>query len=1172
MQFTEALQHRVLVLDGSMGTAIQRLCLPASAFHGERFAVHPVALAGNNDILSLTAPEVVAGIHRSYLEAGADIIETNTFNAQAVSQAEYRTAHLVTEINRAACAIARAEADRYTAMNPAKPRFVAGSVGPTGKSLGLSSDVNDPCARTISFDELYGAYRVQMDALIEGGVDCILIETVFDTLNAKAAAIAARDAMDAAGREVPLMISATVTGKSGRLLTAQTLEAFVASVAFARPAAVGLNCSFGPDMMINHLRRLAAVSPYPVIVYPNAGLPDELGNYAVTASAFAGHIEAMMAEGLVNIVGGCCGTDATHIAAVSALAGQYPPRRPDATVAPAWLAGTEHFDPEGMFINVGERCNVAGSAKFKRLIGEGNSDEALEIAVRQVDDGAMALDICMDAPLLDSTREMCRFLRLLASNPSTAAVPWMIDSSHFPTIVEALKEVPGKAVVNSISLKEGEEVFLEHARHIARFGAAVVVMAFDEQGQADTFERKTQVCARAYRLLTEKAGFNPRDIVFDPNILTICTGMEQHDAYALDFIRATRWIKENLPGARVSGGVSNLSFAFRGNNALREAMHVVFLRHAIEAGMDMAIINPSTRLTYEDIEPELRALLDAVVLYTSPEAPAALIEYAHKAIEAKDTQAAADEAESVDAEAGLPVEQRLALALRRGDDTGLEKLLAAAMEQYADARAVISGPLMSGMEEVGHLFEAGRMFLPQVVRSARTMRRAVDILRPHLEAARADTPAGRRGVWLLATVRGDVHDIGKNIAAVVLRCNGYDVHDLGVMVEPEAIVEAAVRLKPDFIGLSGLISPSLAEMERVAQALREAGVSAPLMVGGATTSELHTALRLAPAYAPGIVMRLGDASRNPVEARRLTDANAAEYIAAHLARQEKLRQDYAARSSAAPQQPQSRTVRDDGANTPVRPAQMGVTSLESIPVAEVAPYINWIYFRSCWKVAPDSQEAHRITADAKAMLERWMEAGADMSARVGLFAARGTDESIEFELPDGVTVSFPTQRQQVPAGGDASAPRPALCDYVNREGDYAGAFVVTTGPQLRQLIAEETEKDEYAALLAQSLADRLAEAASEWLHHHVRTSLWGYNRDEHTTLEERMRGQYPGIRPAVGYPSLPDQSLMFTLARLVNPAQAGVEITPTGAMNPPSSVAGLYIAHPQARYFTVNLK
>ena len=860
----QSIKARVLILDGAMGTMIQRYGLAEADFRGTLLAHLPGQLKGNNDLLCLTRPDVVEDIHRKYLEAGADIIETNTFNATRISQADYHTEDLVGEINLHAARLARALADEYTRRTPGKPRYVAGSVGPTNKTLSMSPDVNNPALRSLDFKELSQAYAEQMTALLQEGVDALLIETIFDTLNAKAAIHAAQTAMEQTGRKVPLMLSVTVS-EGGRTLSGQTLDAFLASVQHADIFSIGLNCSFGARRMKPYLEQLAARAPYYISVYPNAGLPNSLGQYDQTPDEMAREMKEFLDENLVNIMGGCCGTTDEYIARFAGLANGIPPHVPAPCPNTLWLSGLDLLEvkPENNFVNIGERCNVAGSRKFLRLINEKKYDEALGIARKQVEDGAQVIDINMDDGLLDARAEMVNFLRLIASEPDIARVPVMIDSSDWRVIEAGLECLQGKGIVNSISLKEGEERFLAHARTVRKYGAAVVIMAFDEQGQADTYERKVEVCRRAYRLLTEQAGLRPQDIIFDPNVLAIATGMPDHDQYALDFIRATRWIRQNLPGAHVSGGVSNLSFSFRGNNYLREAMHAVFLYHAIRAGMDMGIVNPASSVLYTDIDPALLERLEDAVLDRRPDAAERLLEMAHTLQETSSKEEAGNVADWRKA----PVDERLQHALVKGIDQYLEEDLAEALKQYPRAVDIIEGPLMTGMNRVGDLFGAGQMFLPQVVKTARTMKKAVSILQPVIESEKsgATTSAGR---VLLATVKGDVHDIGKNIVSVVMACNGYEIIDLGVMVPAEVIVQRAMEEKADMIGLSGLITPSLEEMAHVAAELEKAQLDIPLLIGGATTSRLHTALKIAPVYhAP--VVHLKDASQNAGVAARL---------------------------------------------------------------------------------------------------------------------------------------------------------------------------------------------------------------------------------------------------------------------------------------------------------------
>lgn len=879
----QLINERILVLDGAMGTMIQQYNLSEADFRGERFKDLPGLLKGNNDMLCLTRPDVIEEIHRKYLEAGADIIETNTFNATAVSMADYHMQAYCREINLAAARLARKIADEYTARTPEKPRFVAGSVGPTNKTCSMSPDVNNPAFRALTFDELSEAYREQMEALLEGGVDAILIETIFDTLNAKAAVLAAETAMQNLGRKVPLMLSVTVSDVAGRTLSGQTLDAFLASVQHADIFSIGLNCSFGARQLKPFLEQLARRAPYYISAYPNAGLPNSLGQYDQTPEEMAAEVKEYIDEGLVNIIGGCCGTTEAYIAKYQELIKDAKPHVPAPKPDYLWLSGLELLEvtPEINFVNVGERCNVAGSRKFLRLINEKKYDEALSIARKQVEDGALVIDVNMDDGLLDAAEEMTTFLNLVASEPDIARVPVMIDSSKWEVILAGLKCVQGKCIVNSISLKEGEEAFVEHARTVKQYGAAVIVMAFDEKGQADTFERKIEVCERAYRILTEKVGFRPQDIIFDPNVLAVATGIEEHNNYAVDFIKATGWIRRHLPGAHVSGGVSNLSFSFRGNNYIREAMHAVFLYHAIQQSMDMGIVNPGTSVLYTDIPSDILERIEDVVLNRRPDAAERLIEIAEKLKAEKENSGEQQTASSHLAwREGTTVEERLQYALVKGLGDYLDEDLHEALAKYPDAVSIIEGPLMSGMNHVGDLFGSGKMFLPQVVKTARTMKKAVAILQPYIEAEKKEG-ARSAGKVLLATVKGDVHDIGKNIVSVVMACNNYEIIDLGVMVPAEKIVETAIREKVDIIGLSGLITPSLEEMVHVVSELERAGLDIPVMIGGATTSKLHTALKIAPVYhAPVVYMK--DASLNAPVAARLMNLDLRSTFAEEL--------------------------------------------------------------------------------------------------------------------------------------------------------------------------------------------------------------------------------------------------------------------------------------------------
>lgn len=867
----QLIRERILVLDGAMGTMIQQYNLSEADFRGERFKDIPGQLKGNNDLLCLTRPEVIEDIHRKYLVAGADIIETNSFNATSVSMADYHVQAYCREINLAAARLARRMADEFTALNPEKPRFVAGSVGPTNKTCSMSPDVNNPAFRALTFDELQAAYCEQMEALLEGGVDALLIETIFDTLNAKAAIRAADLSMEKTGRKAPLMLSVTVSDIAGRTLSGQTLDAFLASVEHADLFSVGLNCSFGARQLKPFLEQLASRAPYYISAYPNAGLPNSLGQYDQTPEDMAAEVKEYIEEGLVNIIGGCCGTTEQYIAKYQDLIQGVQPRVPVKKHAHLWLSGLELLEvsPEINFVNVGERCNVAGSRKFLRLINEKKYDEALSIARKQVEDGALVIDVNMDDGLLDAAQEMTTFLNLVASEPEIARVPIMIDSSKWEVIRAGLKCVQGKCIVNSISLKEGEEVFIAHAREVKQLGAAVIVMAFDEKGQADTYSRKIEVCERAYRILVDKVGFAPEDIIFDPNVLAVATGIEEHNNYAVDFIQATGWIRKNLPGAHVSGGVSNLSFSFRGNNYIREAMHAVFLYHAIQQGMDMGIVNPATSVLYTDIPQDILERIEDVVLNRRPDAAERLIETAERLKQEKEGTASQEGNASAQLlwRNNTTVEERLQYALVKGLSDYLEEDLQEALSRYPNAVSIIEGPLMAGMNHVGDLFGSGKMFLPQVVKTARTMKKAVAILQPYIEAEKEEG-ARSAGKVLVATVKGDVHDIGKNIVSVVMACNNYEIIDLGVMVPAEQIVETAIREKVDIVGLSGLITPSLEEMVHVVTELQRAGLDIPVMIGGATTSKLHTALKIAPVYhAPVVYMK--DASQNALVAAKL---------------------------------------------------------------------------------------------------------------------------------------------------------------------------------------------------------------------------------------------------------------------------------------------------------------
>ncbi|MBQ8424093.1 MAG: methionine synthase [Coprobacter sp.] len=1188
MKLTDILQQRIALLDGAMGTMIQQYALTEADFRGTRFADCEILQKGNNDILCLTQPQIISSIHEAYLRAGADIIETNSFNATRISQADYGMTAYVAEINRSAARLARAVADRFTRQTPEKPRFVAGAVGPTNKTCSMSPDVNNPAYRAVTFDNMAEAYREQMCALIEGGVDLLLIETIFDTLNVKAALYAAEVAMTTMGRRVPLMLSVTLSD-GGRTLSGQTLEAFLASVQHADVLTVGLNCSFGARDMKPYLRQLSQMAPYYISAYPNAGLPNRFGQYDETPESMAAQVQEFVDERLVNIIGGCCGTTPAHIEALSRLVAGAAPRALIAKGQELTLSGLEmlRIVPENNFINVGERCNVAGSRKFLRLISEKKYDEALEIARKQVEDGAQIIDINMDDAMLDTEKEMVTFLNLVASEPEICRVPVMLDSSKWPVVEAGLKCVQGKGIVNSISLKEGEEQFLAHARAIQRLGAAMVVMAFDEEGQADTYERKIAVCQRAYTLLTA-AGIAPTDIIFDPNVLALATGIEAHADYGVDFIRATAWIKTNLSGAKVSGGISNLSFSFRGNNYIREAMHAVFLYHAIQAGMDMAIVNPATKVSYADIPDELLQCIEDVIFNRRADATDRLIAMAERL---KATELPVGEpSQQSDIRDTLSLDERLEYALVKGVGDRLEVDLQEALTIYGDAVKIIEGPLMAGMNRVGTLFGEGKMFLPQVVKTARTMKQAVSLLQPYIEA-QADT--GRKaGKILLATVKGDVHDIGKNIVSVVLACNNYEIIDLGVMVPTETIIETALREKVDIIGVSGLITPSLDEMCRIATAMEEAGMSLPLMIGGATTSKLHTAVKIAPCYS-GPVIYTRDAAQMPAVAAQWLNTDTRDTFVQNLrAEQEQLRHSIMGKSDL-----ENIDIADkNGAKvewddyTPVAPQSSASVQEVRIALQEAMPYINWKYFLHTWRLTGGHEadcacdrcrtavtfpsrveETEKLMADAKQMLEKLM-VGEDkyLMAKYGIFPANSVDNDIVLYTREGDVV-IPCLRQQHTS---LQGKYLALTDYVmpqrENRNDYVGAFVVTISAGLQQeILRYEHQGDTYNALLLQSLCDRLVEAATEKLHYAVRTRYWGYSPMEKEHIPTLLAQHYQGIRPAVGYPSLPDQSLAFDLARLLAADTIGVALTENGAMTPTSTTMGLLIAHPQSAYFHI---
>jgi 5-methyltetrahydrofolate--homocysteine methyltransferase len=1184
------LKKHVLLLDGAMGTMIQRYKLSEEDYRGEQFKNHPSDLKGNNDLLSLTRPDVIREIHEAYLEAGSDIIETNTFNATSVSQSDYGMEALVHEINFESARIAVEAAKKYSRKTPGKPRFVAGSIGPTNKTTSLSPDVNDPGFRAISFDKMKAAYKEQVRGLAEGGVDLLLVETVFDTLNAKAALMGIEEYLEPTGSKIPVMVSGTITDASGRTLSGQTLEAFMLSLDHVELLSIGLNCSLGAKEIRPYLREMSDKSTHFVSVHPNAGLPNQFGEYDESPEQMSVFIKEFIDSGFVNIVGGCCGTTPEHIRAFSKLNAGGKIRRPADQVAGLKLSGLEPLTAyEGSnFINIGERCNVAGSRKFARLIREKKYNEALEIARRQVEDGAQILDINLDDAMLDAEHEMMTFLNLLLAEPDISRVPLMIDSSKFAVIEAGLKCIQGKAVVNSISLKEGETQFLEHAHKIRGYGAAVIVMAFDEAGQADSYKRRIEICQRAYNLLTEKIHFPPGDIVFDPNVLTIGTGMEEHNNYAIDFINTIRWIKGNLPHAKVSGGISNLSFAFRGNDPVREAIHSVFLYHAIRAGLDMGIVNPGMLQVYDEIPPELLKFTEDLVLNRRADATERIIEYSS-------TMGAVEKIEErKDLWRDLPVEERLKHALIKGFTEHIESDALEAHQKYGLGLKVIEGPLMSGMNVVGDLFGDGKMFLPQVVKSARVMKRAVATLLPFIEQEKAGGDSGEShsaGKILMATVKGDVHDIGKNIVGVVLGCNNYEVIDLGVMVPTERILDEAEKQKVDIIGLSGLITPSLEEMIHVASEMERRKMKQPLLIGGATTSKIHTAVKIEPAFSRPVI-HVKDASRSvAVVSSLLSPQQKGNFIKGVREEYKTLRETYAdaGRNVKYISLEESRKNSLNlawPAQSIMTPKQTGVQTLSDFPVEKISRYINWIFFFTTWELKgkfpgifdhPDyGTEARKLYEDAQQMLQRiidekWLTA----NAVYGVFPANADGDDIvlyDDQNPRSIRTRFINLRNQTQKEeGQANL---CLSDFVapvsSGVTDYLGAFAVTAGIGVEEKVKEfEADHDDYSSIMLKALADRLAEAFTELLHKEIRKNSWGYAPEERLDVEDLFREKYWGIRPAHGYPACPDHSEKEVLFKLLDAEKQGIQLTENYSMLPAASVSGLIFAHPESRYFFV---
>jgi len=1182
------LERQIVVLDGAMGTMIQRHTLGEADFRGERFAGWPSDLRGNNDLLAITQPKIIGDIHRQYLLAGAHVISTNTFNSTPVSQTDYRMESLVPELNSSAARVARQAADEVTAATGIQ-RFVAGALGPTGRTASLSPDVNDPGFRNITFDELVAGYSIAARALIEGGVDLILIETVFDTLNAKAALFAVREVLDAMDVELPIMVSGTITDASGRTLSGQTTEAFWNSIRHARPTIISLNCALGGKQLRPYVAELARIADTFVCAYPNAGLPNAFGEYDETPEEMAEILREFAASGFLNMLGGCCGTTPDHIRAMANVAAGMAPRVIPKIPRACRLSGLEPLtiDARSLFVNVGERTNVTGSAKFRKLIEANDYAAAVDIARQQVANGAQIIDVNMDEGMLDSQAAMTRFLCLIAGEPDIARVPVMIDSSKWSVIEAGLKCVQGKSIVNSISLKEGEEAFLLHARKVMRYGAAVVVMAFDEQGQADTIERKVAISERAFKLLTEKLGFPPEDIIFDPNIFAVATGIEEHNRYSLDFIEATAAIKQRMPDVHVSGGVSNVSFSFRGNERVREAMHSVFLYHAIRAGLTMGIVNAGQLAIYEDIPADLKERVEDVILARRADATERLLEIA-ELFKGGGTIKRGDDLEW----RKLPVEQRLQHALVKGLD---EFVLADTEEARLVAKRpldVIEGPLMDGMNIVGDLFGAGKMFLPQVVKSARVMKKAVSVLIPYIEQEKSGGSRSN-GKVVIATVKGDVHDIGKNIVGVVLQCNNFEVVDLGVMASCEKILEAATREGADFIGLSGLITPSLDEMVHVAKEMQRLGYKQPLLIGGATTSPAHTAVKIDPQYA-GAVIYVKDASRSVGVCQQLVTKETREaYVANIKSENERRREQHRNKSAKAPQlslsQARAKKFKIDWAGyTPPVPSFLGVRAFDHYPLAELVPYIDWMPFFNAWEFAgkfPDilkdpivGEAASNLYADAQRMLqvlvkEQWLEA----RAVVGFFPANSVgDDDIQLYTDDsrqttGLRLHHLRQQKAKPQDQAQSCLTDFVAPAPSGRADYIGAFAVTAGIGIDARVAAfEAAHDDYSSIMLKALADRLAEAFAERMHERVRREFWGYATDEQLDGTALIREEYRGIRPAPGYPACPDHTEKATLWRMLDPERnAGIQLTESFAMFPTAAVSGFYFSHPQAHYFGV---
>lgn len=1184
----DVLLERILVLDGAMGTMIQQYKLSEKDFRGELFKNHKIFLQGNNDLLSLTKPDIISDIHEAYLIAGADIIETNTFNSQRVSMADYGMESQIYNINFKAAQIAKKIATKYTLQNPKKPRYVAGSIGPTNRTLSMSPEVNNPGFRSITFDFLREAYEEQVTALIEGGVDILLVETVFDTLNAKAALFAIENCFEKLDVRLPVMLSGTITDASGRTLSGQTLQAFLISISHFDLLSVGLNCALGAQQMRTYIEELSETAPFFICAYPNAGLPNQFGEYDETPNVMGEYIKDFLQSGFINIIGGCCGTSPEHIKVFAEHAAVSKPHVIPQIKPQSTLSGLEPLaiSKESNFINIGERTNVSGSAKFAQLIRDKKYEETLQIARQQVEGGAQILDVNMDDAMLDATNEMTEFLNMLASDPDISKIPIMIDSSKWTVLEAGLKCVQGKSVVNSISLKEGEEKFIEQAKIIKRYGAAVIVMAFDETGQATTYENRISICKRAYNILTRKVGYKPQDLYFDPNILAIATGIKEHNNYAVEYIKTVKWIKENLPYAKVSGGVSNLSFSFRGNNLIREAIHSVFLYHAIAAGMDMGIVNAGALVIYDQIPIEFRNLIEDVVLNRRIDATERLLMYSEHLKQNNTKEKLVLEWRND------TIENRLSYSLIKGIDEFIEEDILEVRSKFPRSLDIIEGPLMSGMSKVGELFGAGKMFLPQVVKSARVMKKAVAILQPFIEKEQSESGKKQKaGKVLLATVKGDVHDIGKNIVGIILACNNYEVIDLGVMVPTDVILKTAKANNVDIIGLSGLITPSLEEMVHVAKEMQRQGFTIPLLIGGATTSKIHTAVKIAPEYAP-FVMYVKDASQSiPVVSSLLSEDKKNKFKNDVKTEYQKAKEDYLIQKSASTYI-SLQVARDNSLKIPweqnalKKPAFVGTKVLNNYSLSEIRKYIDWTFFFHSWKLSGKypailtdpikGEEAQKLFNDAQIMLEEIIaENKLTANAVFGIYPANSKDEDVVLYMDSSrktnlSTLHFLRNQQQKEKG----VPNLSLADFIAPlpYEDYIGLFAVTAGVGLEKWVQYyQSQNDDYSAILLKFLADRLAEAFAELLHYSLRKDFWAYSPNESMQIDNLLKEEYQGIRPAPGYPACPDHSEKQTIFNLLQvEANCGISLTENFSMYPVASVSGYYFTHPKSQYFNLD--